>query len=31
MDSLVDKTKQNLKYVYEEGFIANVSHVEAFL
>ena len=31
MDSLVDKTKQNLKYVYEESFISNTSHVEAFL
>lgn len=31
MDSLVDKTKQDKKYVYEEDKIFNTTQVEAFL
>ena len=31
MEKIVDKTRQDLKYVYEEDKIFNKSHVEAFL
>jgi len=31
MEKIVDKTRQDLKYVYEEEKIFNKAHVEAFL
>ena len=31
MDSIIDKQKQDKKYVYEVDKIHNASHVEAFL
>ena len=31
MESIIDKTKCDQKYVYEEEKIYNTSHVEAFL
>jgi hypothetical protein len=31
MESIIDKSKQDQKFVYEEDKIFNLSHVEAFL